>query len=558
MKLKKIQDLQPGDVLARDVYKGETLIVKSGTKVSKKIKQHLKKLNIREVKVKFEISTQEKRELTKLSSNIGEEELEELFMDCVRTLLSESRLGVAYNERRDLEWVKTLFYSAMKDNLIREEIFKLKELDFYTYYHSVDVFFLGSLLLKKLNVKNIANISKGLLLHDIGKKELPIEILGKKGKLTHEEFNTVKEHTVIGANILKQKGFSKEIQQMAVMHHERLDGSGYPNNLDRKFLTNQFIRVLMIIDVYSAVTLVRPYRKGVSATRALEVLVNEGDALDQQIVISLMDLMQIYPLHSTVELTNGKKGEIIYVYEAKPTLPQVKDENDKIFMLPNDLSLKVFKFIKCNGLQMKKDRLWRKYIHSLTQGEKQEALFYFAILTDNMRVEDIYVDVIARAMREIGEMWERNEITIAEEHIASNVIDEIMKMKISSYTGSSSSNSILLTVVGSEGHQLPLRIVEDCLEANGWKVFNLERPLPNNEIINFLKGKKINIIGFSVTMKENLDELKNIVKKIRNSFPHMILIAGGAAINENINGVNLYASDARDAVKKLNNFVKKV
>jgi putative nucleotidyltransferase with HDIG domain len=152
----------------------------------------------------------------------------------------------------------------------------LEARDLYTRQHSSRVTGIALILGKKLGCTSeqleILNFAGHL--HDIGKIGIRDEILLKPGKLTTEEFKKIKEHPVIGANILEQMGLWENERVIIRCHHERFDGNGYPDGL--KQLEIPFLaRILSVADVYDAIASDRAYRKKMEESLILKII-NEG------------------------------------------------------------------------------------------------------------------------------------------------------------------------------------------------------------------------------------------------------------------------------------------
>jgi putative nucleotidyltransferase with HDIG domain len=162
--------------------------------------------------------------------------------------------------------------------------------DPYTLGHSQRVSEFSVILAKELGLpaELVHQIRVGGLLHDVGKIGIPDEILAKPGKLTVEEYDKMKGHPMIGANIMGQvRMLSNEITALSE-HHERVDGTGYPNGL-----TDQQIsmvgRIVAVADVFDALTSNRPYREALSSDEALEILnSSRGTHLDGECVEALV------------------------------------------------------------------------------------------------------------------------------------------------------------------------------------------------------------------------------------------------------------------------------
>lgn len=132
-------------------------------------------------------------------------------------------------------------------------------------------------------------LKKGSMLHDIGKIGVPDSILNKPGALTEEEFEIMKTHTIIGENIIKSLKSFEDVKSIIRHHHEKLDGSGYPDNLVDKDI-DVYTRIVAIVDIYDALTMDRPYRKAMSQEQAFSIL--EGDAQKSLLDSSIVQMLK--------------------------------------------------------------------------------------------------------------------------------------------------------------------------------------------------------------------------------------------------------------------------
>jgi len=143
--------------------------------------------------------------------------------------------------------------------------------DPYTFAHSWRVAAISELLAESMNINRewIENIHIAAHLHDIGKVGVPDNILNKEGKLTLEEYEKMKEHAVIGYNIVKKISMWEGISRYVKYHHERYDGSGYPEGLKGKDIPLG-ARIIAVADTYDAITTKRSYKPALSHEDALE------------------------------------------------------------------------------------------------------------------------------------------------------------------------------------------------------------------------------------------------------------------------------------------------
>ncbi|SHJ19941.1 HD-GYP domain-containing protein [Lutispora thermophila] len=153
-----------------------------------------------------------------------------------------------------------------------------------TYRHSMSVAKYSNRFNKIIAANiNSETIYYSGLLHDIGKTEVNINILNKKGSLDIDEFSIMMEHSKLGYNLLKKHLMPIEMQHAALYHHERWDGNGYPMKLEKQRIP-LVARIISICDVYDALTSNRPYRKAFSIDEALDIMKNSHGQFDNELL----------------------------------------------------------------------------------------------------------------------------------------------------------------------------------------------------------------------------------------------------------------------------------
>ena len=172
-----------------------------------------------------------------------------------------------------------------KDNMDHLEV--LYKLDKYTLEHSKEVLKLAYLLGKAAEVSNedMNHLLLGATFHDVGKQFIPQEILCKPGKLTHQEFEVVKQHPKLGYDFMqKNSKLPEPALNIILEHHERIDGTGYPNKSKGAELS-VMSKIVSICDVYNALVSDRVYRLAMSTKKALAILDSaKGSQLDSNLV----------------------------------------------------------------------------------------------------------------------------------------------------------------------------------------------------------------------------------------------------------------------------------
>ena len=151
--------------------------------------------------------------------------------------------------------------------------------DYYTYTHSVNVGMLSVLLAKSVfkgnSDQNMQEIGAGFFLHDLGKCDIPHDMINKPGKLTAKEWDLMRMHPPYGEKILRKTGhLTKECRIITMQHHEREDGTGYPLGL-REYRIHTYAHICALADVYDALTSMRSYKKEVTTFEALKIMKDE-------------------------------------------------------------------------------------------------------------------------------------------------------------------------------------------------------------------------------------------------------------------------------------------
>lgn len=184
----------------------------------------------------------------------------------------------------------------------------------YTYKHSVNVAVLSVLTgmgigLKKPMLKELA--ASGLL-HDIGKINIPLETLEKAGPLTEEEYELIKKHSEFGYEKIKDDiTISSKTKMGVFMHHENVDGTGYPMGL-RGDQIYMFAKIIHIADVYDAITSERTYKKAQTPNEAIEFLMkNAGNMFQPEYVKAFITYIPVYPKGRNVILSDGNVAVVV-------------------------------------------------------------------------------------------------------------------------------------------------------------------------------------------------------------------------------------------------------
>lgn len=217
------------------------------------------------------------------------------------------------------------------DSMIRNSdafmwLSRMREHNTDSYEHSVQNCALGIAYGRHMGLNKTAlnTLATGLLLMDIGKIRLPKELLAKSEAHTPEETEVIRKHVAFTVELLrKTKGISEHVINIALTHHERYDGSGYPNGLVG-MQTPAYGRMAAIIDYYDTMITETPYSESISEHKALQNIYNLRDkSFQKELVEQFMQCMGVYPTGSLVELSSGEVGAILAQNKQQKLTPKV-------------------------------------------------------------------------------------------------------------------------------------------------------------------------------------------------------------------------------------------
>lgn len=223
--------------------------------------------------------------------------------------------------------VRSLVDNALSNQHAMLQLTGLKNYDEYTFFHSANVAILSLALGSKItsDYRFLTSLGVGALLHDIGKLAVDNEILNKPGALTPEEWASVREHPVQGAQVVSMlPGVDRAAVVTILEHHMRYDGSGYPaRRLERR--QHLASRIVAVADAYDAMTSQRSYSVARVQDEAMALLIKSaGTALDPVLVRLFVQLMGLYPPRSVVRLAEGQVAVVLRPSPSDPLRPLVR------------------------------------------------------------------------------------------------------------------------------------------------------------------------------------------------------------------------------------------
>lgn len=175
-----------------------------------------------------------------------------------------------------------------------------------------------------MDEKSLQNLVIGAILHDCGMLRIPLEIKNKNGKLTDSELKTLRLHPLYSYQIMaKELYYPEEISQIALQHHERWNGTGYPQGVKEGEIVKE-ARIVTVADAFEAMVCERPYRNSMTGYFAMKnILSDNSRRFDPAVVKSFISSMGIYPIGSIVLLSNSSIGRVISVHSNTPLRPEL-------------------------------------------------------------------------------------------------------------------------------------------------------------------------------------------------------------------------------------------
>lgn len=324
-----VHSLLPGMKIARSIFnKNGQALLKAGTVLNGRFIERLKILGILslyiedglipDVEVNDVIQDETRAKAVSLVKNlIGEEGIDP------RSVIRRS----AMLSRDLMETVSEIIDQLMENSKTVVNLVDIRSYDEYTFAHSVNVCVLSLMTGISLGYskKRLSALAMGTLMHDVGKILIPQEILNKPASLTTEEFEELKKHCSYGNKLLKSGNILGAMAaSVALQHHERYNGQGYPRGLKNKEI-HEFSRIAGIADTYDAITVDRVYRKAIPPKEAWGLVHrSKGTLFDNEMTDIFLSHIAAYPVGTIVRMSTNEVGAVIENIKGFSNLPRVR------------------------------------------------------------------------------------------------------------------------------------------------------------------------------------------------------------------------------------------
>lgn len=333
-----IEYAKEGDVLGKTLYNNTgVMLLKEGTKLNYNIIEKLRIYGCFSIYIQDRYTEGVMRDIIKPGIMSRIHNLQEDLKGIIRHSNNGGKIdhrGVNKNIRDVGEIIDEIMYDIIFSENILENLVNISIYDDYTLNHSINVMMLSIVIAKNcgLSMGDIKRLALGCIFHDIGKTFIPIEIINKPGRLTELEFEIVKSHTEKGYEFLNNYTDLPSVSSsIALCHHEREDGLGYPRQLKGDEI-HKFSKIAAICDVFDALTSDRSYRRAAPIHEAMEyLLATGGTQFSLDIIRTFSQSINIFPKDTFVQLSDGREGVVYEVNQEFHTRPKVKiyGENGK-------------------------------------------------------------------------------------------------------------------------------------------------------------------------------------------------------------------------------------
>lgn len=318
----RIEKVCPGMVVGKSIYNINGCILLSvGQELRLEYIERLKKLGVPSIYIQDQIT--EDLEAPEIISELTRIQTQQQVTAIFRKIESGGKVNLGQTQKM----VNTIIDELLSNPMVMVQLTDIRTYDSEIFGHSVSVGILSIMIATLLgyNQLQVRDLGVGSILHDIGKVKIDPRILNKPDKLTPEEFAEVKKHAWTGFEILRnQEDFNLLSAHIALQHHERYDGSGYPRGLKEQ-LIQQYARITAIADVYDAMTSDRIYRPAYTSLEAVQSLLEgAGTLYDPDIVNVFIKQIAVYPVGSIVVLNTGEVGLVVDTPLGAPEQPIVK------------------------------------------------------------------------------------------------------------------------------------------------------------------------------------------------------------------------------------------
>ncbi len=340
MKIMGIDNVTVGMVVSKTIYgtNGQNLL-NAGTTLTEEYLNRLHDLGVMSLYI--------------TDANTDDVEIDDVVCEQTRTeaaslvkdITEKTRLGKGIDPRKVKQIINCIVDDLLSHREILIKLVDIRSVDDYLYFHSVNVAVLSSIVGIRLNYaqSKLQELMIGALMHDIGKTIIYDQTPDAINLFTLDHSSEMKKHPQLGFEVLqKNKNLSILSAHVALQHHERIDGQGYPRNLIGQEI-HEYSKIVAITNAYDYLTTDLPNKPRIPPHQAVEYLmINAGYAFDPDMVNTFIQTVALYPEGTMVRLNTEQIAIIIKSYYGFPTRPRIRiiaDKNGYELPVPETIEL---------------------------------------------------------------------------------------------------------------------------------------------------------------------------------------------------------------------------
>ncbi len=342
MKKLKVADLKPGMKFSKPIFMdGENILAPAGLPIKEKDIERLLRWEVLEVQTEGELVREggESSPEEKVRAEEPARELSPVFKEYLKAVEVVNGVFEAVKAGKevhpnDIDRLINAFFPLIKDHTDEVTSFTIKN---ERTKHSRAQGAVNCMILSvvmgmslKFPAHKLVQLAQGALLHDVGMTKIPEAILGKQGDLTPDETKAMRTHTLHAYKIItKDFKYPNDVGLIALHHHERWDGKGYPKQLAGKDIPLS-ARIVSVADAFEAMVKDRPYRNSLIGYTAMRQILNDNSRrYDAEIIKVFIQSLGIYPIGSIVILNDGTVGKVVKIHKDAPLRPELSVIVDK-------------------------------------------------------------------------------------------------------------------------------------------------------------------------------------------------------------------------------------
>ncbi len=350
MKVITRMELMPGMILGEDVTQQGKVIYAAGTKIDQTIIQRLARYSVLCVTIMENVdfaTTHYERMHYDTNFKVFEQEYNTLLL-YYKSLINELMLsGRKPDDSVLIDIYNKLYEHIASGSVLLDYLYnKIPDEDELTYTQCLNSALLAGTFADWLgmNEQDKNTLILCAFYYDIGKLKLPYDLLWKSGKLTDEEYNTIKTHPVVGYSIVRNLTVSEHVKNTVIMHHERFDGSGYPYHMVGEKI-DVFARCIAIVDTYIAMASPRSYRNAFTPLQILGTFEKSLEKYDIELLMPIMKRIADIQIGTMVQLNDESVWEVLIMHPNKLSRPVLRNSNQEVIDLLERTDLEIVKYV---------------------------------------------------------------------------------------------------------------------------------------------------------------------------------------------------------------------